>query len=238
MKTPGSAAATGLAPWGGSRPSRESFYGGTLKGIRERLPYISSLGADYIYLNPVYRSRSNHRYDVDDYTRVDDLLGTGGDDMRELTREAHGLGGIRVILDVVFNHTSVRHPRFLEFMERGNDWYVRVPRARRKSGTYFPGYETFEGHAGMPKLNHRSQAVIDMIRQTIRYYVEEWGGIDAVRVDVGGHSLPPEACRALRYDGPSADGFFTVGGEAWCLSPILGSCTSIPSQITTSAGSS
>ncbi len=80
------------------------FYGGTLAGITEKLPQLASWGVTVLYLNPVFQSQSNHRYDTGDYLTVDPLLGSNGD-LVDLFREARALG-IRVILDGVFSHTG------------------------------------------------------------------------------------------------------------------------------------
>lgn len=80
------------------------FYGGTLRGVRERLGYLSELGVTAIYLNPIFEAASWHRYDTADYLAIDPMLGDE-DEFRELCGEAAELG-ISVILDGVFNHTG------------------------------------------------------------------------------------------------------------------------------------
>lgn len=80
------------------------FFGGDLKGIEEKLPYIESLGVTCIYLNPIFESHSNHRYDTADYMKIDPLLGTE-EDFRRLCEEA-GKYGIKILLDGVFSHTG------------------------------------------------------------------------------------------------------------------------------------
>lgn len=80
------------------------FFGGSLSGIREKLPYLSSMGVTVLYLNPVFEAKSNHRYDTGDYLSVDPLLGTN-EDLIRLFEEAADLG-IHVILDGVFSHTG------------------------------------------------------------------------------------------------------------------------------------
>ncbi len=80
------------------------YYGGDLKGITEKLPYIKSLGVSCIYMNPIFEAHSNHRYNTADYTKIDPLLGNE-DDLKELCSKARELG-IAVILDGVFSHTG------------------------------------------------------------------------------------------------------------------------------------
>ncbi len=115
-----------LQTWG--EPAHRSlFHGGDLEGVTEKLRYLEDLGVDAIYLNPIFSSPSNHRYDTVDYYEVDDLLG-GNQAFRDLVKAAHS-SSIRVILDASFNHV---HPQFFAFsdvMEHGPrseywDWFV------------------------------------------------------------------------------------------------------------------
>lgn len=80
------------------------FFGGTLNGIREKIPYLVDLGVTVLYLNPIFKARSNHRYDTGDYRAIDPLLGTA-DDFVALCRAAQE-SGIRILLDGVFSHTG------------------------------------------------------------------------------------------------------------------------------------
>ncbi|MDQ3804513.1 MAG: alpha-amylase family glycosyl hydrolase, partial [Acidobacteriota bacterium] len=80
------------------------FYGGDLKGIEQRLDYLQSLGVDTLYLNPIFKARSNHRYDTDNFLEVDPALG-GDAALASLVAEAERRG-VRLIFDGVFNHSS------------------------------------------------------------------------------------------------------------------------------------
>ncbi len=80
------------------------FYGGTLEGIREKLPYLESLGVEVLYLNPIFEARSNHRYDTADYERIEPLLGDEEDFKRLATDAADH--GISIVLDAVLSHTG------------------------------------------------------------------------------------------------------------------------------------
>jgi glycosidase len=80
------------------------FFGGDLKGIEQKLDYLQSLGIDAIYLNPIFKARSNHRYDTDDFLEVDPALG-GDAALASLASEAERRG-MRLIFDGVFNHSS------------------------------------------------------------------------------------------------------------------------------------
>lgn len=88
----------------GSNIAEWPVYGGSLKGIEEKLDYLRSLGVTGIYLNPVFEATSNHRYDTGDYMHIDPALGTD-EDFVSLAKAAR-LRGIRIILDGVFSHTG------------------------------------------------------------------------------------------------------------------------------------
>ena len=80
------------------------YYGGDLKGIKQKLPYLKELGVTCIYLNPVFEAHSNHRYNTADYMKIDSLLGNEND-LKDLCKAARK-AGIAVILDGVFSHTG------------------------------------------------------------------------------------------------------------------------------------
>ena len=80
------------------------FFGGDLKGITEKLDYLVSVGVSAIYLNPIFKAFSNHRYDTGDYMQVDELLGTESDLITLIDKAKEN--GIKIILDGVFNHTG------------------------------------------------------------------------------------------------------------------------------------
>ena len=82
----------------------EDYFGGDLKGIQMKLPYLHKMGVDYLYLNPIFEAHSNHRYNTADYLNVDPLLGTN-EDFETLCAEARKYG-IGIVLDGVFSHTG------------------------------------------------------------------------------------------------------------------------------------
>ena len=91
-------------PYPGAPLANNTFFGGDLDGVRKKLPYIASLGTKIIYLSPIFRSASNHKYDTGDYTEVDAAFG-GERALCSLIKEAKAYG-IRIVLDGVFNHTG------------------------------------------------------------------------------------------------------------------------------------
>ena len=91
-------------PNAGGRIVNNDYFGGDLRGIEQKLPYIAELGADTIYLNPIFEAHSNHRYNTADYMKIDPLLGTEADFV-SLCNAAHARG-IKILLDGVFSHTG------------------------------------------------------------------------------------------------------------------------------------
>ena len=88
----------------GGKSKELDFYGGTLTGITKKLPYLEKLGVTVLYLNPIFRAHSNHRYDTGDYMQIDPLLGTQ-EEFETLCKKAEERG-IRIMLDGVFSHTG------------------------------------------------------------------------------------------------------------------------------------
>jgi len=114
-----------LTDWN-EMPQWHSFYGGDLAGIIQKLDYLENLGITAIYLTPVFKSSTNHRYDIVDYMEIDPELGDI-DTCKELINQAHQRG-IKVIFDGVFNHTSNEFFAFQDIIEKGEDskykdWY-------------------------------------------------------------------------------------------------------------------
>lgn len=89
------------------------FFGGSFEGIQSKLEYLYSLGIDIIYLNPIFESASNHRYDTGDYEKTDSMLGTN-DDFTRLCQKAKEYG-IKIIIDGVFSHTGADSKYFNKY---------------------------------------------------------------------------------------------------------------------------
>lgn len=110
-----------------SEPGNRGFHGGDLIGVTDHLDYLQALGADVVYLNPIFLSPSNHRYDAVDYEQVDPVLG-GNEALASLVESAHERG-MRIVLDASFNHC---HPRFFAFQDvvqrgewsRYRNWFI------------------------------------------------------------------------------------------------------------------
>ncbi len=193
-----------------SVPKRTSFYGGTLRGIREKLPYLADLGITLLYLTPIFRSPSNHRYDTQDYYAVDPRLGSE-QDLIDLVAASHSLG-MKVILDAVFNHTSDRFFAFREAVRRGPgstywDWYFFADGER-------VNYETF-GVAipSMPKLNFANPAVEDYFLRVAVYWLQK-AGIDGWRLDVA-NEVDHVFWRTFRERVKAQNPEALIVGEVW-----------------------
>ena len=176
-------AAGKFVPWG-TKPTRENMFGGNLAGIESKLTYIKSLGANAIYLCPIFKSNSNHRYHTVDYLEIDPVLGTLADFDR-LVEKAHRLG-LRVILDGVFNHCSRGFFQFNSLMELGPDspyvdWFhVKGWPLNAYSGK--PNYECWWNYPALPKFNTDCTEVREYLFKVAEYWTKR--GIDGWRLDV------------------------------------------------------
>ena len=176
-----------------------NFWGGDLKGITEKLPYLASLGISIIYLNPIFAARSNHRYDTADYFKIDPLLGTE-EDFRQLCAKANELD-IRIILDGVFNHTGVDSKYFREHP----DWYLRDG----------DGFKCWWGVKDLPEVDERNPEYVEMIcgdEGVLRYWLR--AGASGWRLDVA-DELPDDFIRAIRKTVKDEDPDAVLIGEVW-----------------------
>ena len=165
------------------------FFGGDLRGIIQKLPYIRDLGVTGIYLLPVFLSDTNHKYNTFDYTKIDPDFGTE-DDLIELVQTAHSLG-IRVMLDAVFNHSGTEFFAWKDIWEKGEaseyfDWFVihKTPFERKYASLRDGRFDGFAFLDNMPKLDTGNPKVQEYFGDICSRWVENWG-IDGIRFDVG-----------------------------------------------------
>lgn len=177
-------------------PTRDNFFGGTLKGITGKIPYLKGLGVQGIYLNPIFQSSSNHRYDTADYTRIDSLLGDEKD-FRRLVESLHD-AGLRIMLDGVFNHCAWDHPFWQDVLQNGEsspyyEWFY-IEDVRSLTGAekekFSPEiikrehpFACFAFAANMPKWNTENELVMDYLIGQAEHWTRDYG-IDAWRLDV------------------------------------------------------
>ena len=176
--------------WGDfSNGQLEDLYGGNLKGITEKLPYIRSLGISGIYLTPVFISCSSHKYNTFDYRKIDPDFGTE-EDMEELVRTAHDMG-IKIIVDAVFNHCGHDFPIWRDVLKNGkkskyHDWFF-INSDNLDTNDYSTAdgrFYSFSFWSGMPKFNTNNPEVIKYFTEISSYWTEKWD-IDGIRFDVG-----------------------------------------------------
>lgn len=159
---------------------------GSLRGIINHLDYIKDLGADILYMTPIFHSRSSHKYDTIDYYTIDPSFGSK-EDLKELVDKAHGMG-MYVILDGVFNHTGIDFFAFRDIREKKEesaylDWYYikEFPLVMERGKK--PSYKTFSYAGFMPKLNLQNKETADYVIDVARYWIQECD-IDGWRLDV------------------------------------------------------
>lgn len=193
------------------------FFGGNLQGIIAKLPYLSDLGVTAIYLNPIFKAYSNHRYDTGDYLQIDELLGNETD-LVELIRVADEYG-IKIILDGVFNHTGSDS---VYFNKSGN--YDGLGAYQSKDSEYYGWYnfieypdlyESWWGIKTLPSTNKGDSGFTEFIAGkggVIEHYTKL--GIGGWRLDVV-DELPSEFVVKIRKAVKNADKNAVIIGEVW-----------------------
>ena len=161
---------------------------GNLRGVINTLDHLKELGIEVLYMTPIFRSDSCHKYDTIDYYRIDDSFGTE-DDLKELVQKAHSMG-MKVILDGVFNHSSPKFFAFQDLMEhqensKYKDWYYvdKFP-VKLAARHCRPDYKTFAYFGGMPKLNLSNEETAEYFINVGKYWIEKCD-VDGWRLDVG-----------------------------------------------------
>lgn len=171
-------------PDSAGRIRNNDYYGGDLKGIIEKLDYISSLGVTIIYLNPIFEAHSNHRYNTADYLKIDPLLGDE-EDFKLLCKESRKRG-IRIILDGVFNHTGSDSIYFnKEKRYEGPGAYESKDSPYYSWYTFYDypnRYDSWWGHESLPKLNKAEERIIDFFCEVMKKWISL--GASGFRLDV------------------------------------------------------
>ncbi len=193
------------------------FFGGDFKGIIEKLPYIKSLGATVIYLNPIFKAYSNHRYDTGNYMEVDQLLGTE-EDFELLINKAADYG-IKIVLDGVFNHTGDDSLYFNKYGRYGEDGAFCNPNSKYRSWFKFSDYpntyESWWGITTLPATDKNNLDYIDYItgkNGVIEKYTAL--GVGGWRLDVV-DELPEHFVKAIRNAVKGVNSDAVIIGEVW-----------------------
>lgn len=190
-----------VKPWGKGKVGRHTMYGGDLRGIIEKLDYLEDLGVNLLYLTPIFKSTTNHKYNTQDYFDVDPQFGTI-EEAKELVERAHDKN-IKVVFDAVFNHSGSDFFAFEDLIEnqkksKYKDWYFidswPVTKAKNKYYTFANGCDN------MPKLNTNNKEVREYLNKVGQFWIKEIG-IDGWRLDVCdevGHEFWREFKKAVK----------------------------------------
>ena len=148
---------------------------GDLRGIIEHLDHVQNLGIDVLYMTPIFKSYSSHKYDIIDYYQIDPSFGTT-EDLRELVQEAHKRG-MKIVMDAVFNHTGREFFAFEDIMEKGEkskylDWYYIEKFPLESERGEIPNYKCFGYYGGMPKLNLKNPEVEKFFTDVACYWIK------------------------------------------------------------------
>ncbi len=199
------------------------FYGGDLEGVKAKIPYLKELGVNAVYLNPVFRAPSVHKYDCIDYFHVDPHLGGDGA-LAELSAALHD-NGMRLILDISINHTGTAHMWF----NRDGLFFDKSQGAFNNPGSEERGYYFFEegtdrylgwlGVQDLPTLNYTSAELRRIIYEAENSVIRKWlkppYSIDGWRFDVAdtfarnkefqlAHEIWPGLRKSIREENPDA----------------------------------
>lgn len=195
------------------QPSCYNFFGGDLKGILKRIPYLKQLGVTAIYLNPIFDAPSNHKYDTRDYLKIAPEFGDLWT-FKQLVNSLHQ-EGMKVIIDGVFNHTGDTFWAFQDIIKRGDksrfkDWYYcrEFPIVQGQS----PNYECWWNFGTLPKLNHHNPEVARYLFRAIAFWTSI--GIDGWRLDVP-NEVHMDFWRTFRQLVKSINPEAYIVGEIW-----------------------
>lgn len=209
----------GVLPWKeeGKVTNRE-FYGGDLKGICNKIPYLKDLGITGIYLTPINLSPSCHKYDTTDYEMIDPHFGTE-EEFIELVDCAHQ-AGIRIMLDGVFNHSGKDFAPWQDVCKKGpeseyfdwffvNKWPFDENTWNAKNGDYY----TFAFADNMPKLNTNNPKVQEYFLSVCEKWVTKYK-VDGIRLDVA-NEVSHTFCKKLRDRMKAISPDIYILGEIW-----------------------
>lgn len=202
----------------GGEYKANDFFGGNLKGVIKKLPYLKELGVSVIYLNPIFSAYSNHKYDTGSYEMIDPMFGDEAD-FKELCKKAKELG-IRIILDGVFNHTGSDSQYFNK-----NGTYDSVGAYQSQESPYYNWYrfmnwpnvyESWWGMTTLPQVEEHSEDYRKYILSGENAIVKRWlkNGASGWRLDVV-DELPGFFVKELRENVKAVDEDAVIIGEVW-----------------------
>lgn len=176
------------------------FYGGNLKGIKEKLPYLKELGITVLYLNPIFEAASNHRYDTGNYMKLDPMLGEEGA-FEEFCKEAEKYG-ISVILDGVFNHTGCDSLYFNKYNNYDSVGAYQSEQSPYREWFHFTEdgkYDCWWGVDDLPDIEEMKESYRSFIYEDKDSVVRKWlrAGAKGWRLDVA-DELPDEFIKGIK----------------------------------------
>ncbi len=188
------------------------FFGGNLPGIEKKLPYLKELGVSAIYLNPIFKAYSNHRYDTADYLKIDPMLGDEKDFV-SLCEKARKLN-IKIILDGVFSHTGSDSLYFDKLNRYENGAFHNVNSPYRKWYTFKDNnsYLSWWGIDTLPEVNENDPSFTEFIKKAISHWLSL--GAFGIRLDVA-DELPSEFIKTLRCAIKETKKDALLMGEVW-----------------------
>lgn len=203
-------------------PERQDFYGGDLQGVIDHLDHLSDLGVNGIYFTPVFQAHSNHKYDTEDYLKIDKHFGDL-EVFKKLVREAHQRG-IKVMLDAVFNHIGDTSPQWQDVLKNQknskyaewfhiNEWPASYVATDDFEVAEAATYDTFAFTPHMPKLNTANKEVQEYLLNIAEYWIKECD-IDAWRLDVA-DEVDHAFWKKFRTTCDAAKKDFYILGEVW-----------------------
>ncbi|MFQ9310114.1 MAG: glycoside hydrolase family 13 protein [Paraclostridium sordellii] len=197
---------------------RWDFHGGNLKGIISKLNYLKGLGVTVIYLSPIFKSQSNHKYDTGDYKTIDPMFGDE-EIFKELIYKA-SKKGINIILDGVFSHTG---DDSIYFNKYGN--YDSLGAYQSKSSKFFSWYnfkdypneyDCWWGVKSLPNVNEIENSYMDYIIRDKDSVIKKWMnyGVKGWRLDVV-DELPSKFLETFKKETLNIDNESVIVGEVW-----------------------
>ncbi|MCL4408173.1 MAG: glycoside hydrolase family 13 protein [Thermotogae bacterium] len=181
------------------------FYGGNLKGIISKIPYLRDLGIEFIYITPIFKATTNHRYDCMDFFSIDPVLGDEND-IEKLCKIVHN-NGMQIFIDVTFNHVGSKHPWFKSAVENGKekDFF-------RKKADNFVYWANVKN---MPELNLENEKLKEILWGVKNSVLEKWIkiGVDGLRLDCA-YELGYDYCHEITTNVKKIGGKTAVG-EIW-----------------------
>ena len=205
------------APYPGAHIQNNEFFGGSLYGIIEKLDYLVSLGVNVLYLSPIFKAYSNHKYDTGDYAEIDEMFGEK-EAFDELLCEAKKRG-MHIILDGVFNHTGDDSRYFNRYGHYDTIGAYQSPDSPYHEWYYFrhfpEDYECWWGIKILPKLNNTNPTTRDYFlgeNGILRRYVAK--GTSGWRLDVA-DELPDAFLTDLRGAVKKENPDALILGEVW-----------------------